>query len=129
MSRSRLTDEEIAGLLQEVENGAPLEAVCESAHVSVRTFYRWKQKFAGLAPAGVRRLRALSLENQELRRLLAQKSAIIGGGPRDVEPRPRAPAAPGVRQADLGAREMHGLRLGRFATVRVSAIGDAKTAR
>lgn len=125
MSRSRLTDEEIAGLLQEVENGAPLEAVCASAHVSIRTFYRWKQKFAGLAPAGVRRLRALSLENQELRRLLAQKSAIIGA-PRDVDPRPRAA---GARQADLGAREMHGLGLGRFATVRVSAIGDAKTAR
>ncbi|WP_020184737.1 transposase [Methylopila sp. 73B] len=128
MSRSRLTDEEIAGLLQEVENGAPLEAVCESAHVSVRTFYRWKQKFAGLAPAGVRQLRALSLENQELRRLLAQKSAIIGG-PRDADLRTRGPAAPGARQANLGAREMHGLGLGRFATVRVSAIGSAKTAR
>lgn len=128
MSRSRLTDEEIAGLLQEVENGAPLEAVCESAHVSIRTFYRWKQKFAGLAPAGVRQLKALSLENRELRRLLAQKSAL-GGGAREVDLHTRGPATPGARQGDLRAREMHGLGLGRFATVRVSAVGDAKTAR
>ncbi|GLK55666.1 putative transposase [Methylopila capsulata] len=128
MSRSRLTDEEIAGLLQEVENGAPLEAVCASAHVSVRTFYRWKQKFAGLAPAGVRQLKALSVENRELRRLLAQKSSVIGGA-QETDLRTRGPARPNGGQADLRSREMHGLALGRFATVRVSGSGALKTAR
>ena len=112
MAASRLTDEEIAALLDEVSNGASMEAVCAAAHVSVRTFYRWKRKFDGLTPSGVRQLKALRTENRELRRLLAERNA-----------RPVSEGAAGV--ADRGAsetrlREMHGLSVGRFATVRLS---------
>lgn len=127
MGPSRLTDEEIAGLLQEVALGAPIEVVCDSAHVSIRTFYRWKQKFAGLTPSGVRQLKALSAENRELRRLLAQKS-LAHGGPRDLDLLAVAPTALKSPQPDLTSREMHGLGLGRFATVRLSAPKPEKGA-
>ncbi|MFD1702909.1 transposase [Methylopila henanensis] len=113
MAASRLTDEEIAVLLSEVSNGASMEAVCEAAHVSVRTFYRWKRKFDGLTPSGVRQLKALRRENSELRRLLAERSA-----------RPPLNASPAAdaserRAQEARLREMHGVNLGRFATVRV----------
>ncbi len=112
MAASRLTDEEIAILLGEVAAGASLEAVCASAHVSVRTFYRWKRKFEGLTPSGVRQLKALRRENSELKRLLAAQS---GGrlGATALHPDASRPAS------DAAAlRENRGVSLGRFATVR-----------
>lgn len=128
MSLSRLTDEEIAGLLQEVAEGAPMEAVCDSAHVSIRTFYRWKQKFAGLTPAGVRQLKALSAENRELRRLLAQTSAA-SRAPCSLDLVAVAPAAPKPARPGLPSREAHGLGVGRFAAVRLPAPNAGKIAR
>lgn len=113
MAASRLTDEEIAALLSEVSNGASMEAVCAAAHVSVRTFYRWKRKFDGLTPSGVRQLKALRSENRELRRLLAERSARpVSAGAADIGER----HASGAR-----LREMHGVSVGRFATVRLSS--------
>lgn len=112
MAASRLTDEEIAALLSEVSNGASMEAVCAAAHVSVRTFYRWKRKFDGLTPSGVRQLKALRRENSELRRLLAERSARPAGTGPAPEPSERGGSAARLR-------EMHGVSLGRFATVRI----------
>jgi putative transposase len=42
--------------------------------VSEPTFYRWKQKFGGLMPSEVQRLRQLEEENARLRRLVADLS-------------------------------------------------------
>lgn len=113
MAASRLTDEEISVLLSEVSNGASMEAVCAAAHVSVRTFYRWKRKFDGLTPSGVRQLKALRRENLELRRLLAARSAHPVDTTQAAQTSER-----GAQEAHM--REMHGVNLGRFATVRVS---------
>lgn len=113
MTAHRLTDEEIAGLLAEVAQGASMESVCEDAHVSVRTFYRWKLKFDGLTPSGIRQLKALRRENGELRRVLAALS-----GRSTAEARALTDARP--RAAQNGSlREMHGVSTGRFATVRL----------
>jgi putative transposase len=39
--------------------------------VSEATYFRWKQKYAGLMPSEVRRLRHLEEENTRLRKLVA----------------------------------------------------------
>ncbi|MGA0534187.1 transposase [Hansschlegelia sp. KR7-227] len=113
MPARRLTDEEIAVLLEEVARGASMETVCVDAHVSVRTFYRWKRQFEGLTPSGVRHLRALRQENSELRRVLAELSARPAGGARLPATHRRRPAR------NAGQREMCGVSVGRFATVRL----------
>lgn len=113
MAASRLTDEEIVVLLGEVARGASMEAVCADAHVSIRTFYRWKRKFDGLTPSGVRQLKALRLENAELRRLVAE----LSGRPL-AEARVSAEGR-GLPRQDAQLREMHGVSVGRFATVRL----------
>jgi putative transposase len=115
MAASRLTDEEIAILVGEVAAGASLEAVCAGAHVSVRTFYRWKRKFDGLTPSGVRQLKALRRENSELKRLLSAKS----GGHVGSTSLPSDASRPARDSA--GLRESRGVSLGRFATVRSGA--------
>jgi putative transposase len=117
MAASRLTDEEIASLVGEVAAGASIEAVCAGAHVSVRTFYRWKRKFDGLTPSGVRQLKALRRENSELKRLLAQQSG------RRLDAMASPPDARRPTGDAVGQRESRGVSLGRFATIRLSGSG------
>ena len=42
--------------------------------VSEATFFRWKQKYGGLGPSELRKLRQLEEENTKLKRLVADLS-------------------------------------------------------
>ena len=57
--KSRFTDQQIAFALQQAEAGTPVAEVCRKMGVSGATYFRWKQKYAGLMPSEVRRLRHL----------------------------------------------------------------------
>jgi len=71
MRRSGHTDDEIAFLLTEAEGGIPIDDICRAAHVSLRTFYRWRKRLGGLNRPAVERLTSLEDENRRLRRQLA----------------------------------------------------------
>ena len=71
MKKSRFTDQQIAFALQQAEAGTPVAEVCRKMGVSEATYFRWKQKYAGLMPSEVRRLRHLEEENTRLRKLVA----------------------------------------------------------
>ena len=71
MKKSRFTDQQIAFALQEAEAGTPVAEVCRKMGVSEATYFRWKQKYAGLMPSEVRRLRHLEEKNTRLRKLVA----------------------------------------------------------
>ena len=71
MKRSRYTEEQIIGILQEQEAGAPVVELCRKHGMSDATFYTWKSKYGGLEVSGAKRLRALEAENAKLKRLLA----------------------------------------------------------
>ena len=45
--------------------------------VSEQTIYVWRKHFAGLAPADVKRLKALEPENAKLKRLLAERDLEV----------------------------------------------------
>jgi putative transposase len=77
MRRSQHTDEEIAVLLDEAERGVPVDEICRSAHVSLRTFYRWKSRLGALPPPAIRRLKELEQENRELRRMLLRFTPVV----------------------------------------------------
>jgi putative transposase len=72
MRRSRHTDDEIAFLLKEAEQGIAVAAICASAKVSLGTFYRWRRRLGGLPPAAVARLRQIEEENGRLRAQIAK---------------------------------------------------------
>jgi putative transposase len=74
MRRSQFTDQQIAFALRQAEGGTPVPEVCRKMGVSEPTFYRWKQKFGGLMPSEVQRVRQLEEENARLRRLVADLS-------------------------------------------------------
>ena len=71
MKRSRYTEEQIIGILQEQEAGAPVAELCRKHGMSDATFYTWKSKYGGLEVSEAKRLRALETENAKLKRLLA----------------------------------------------------------
>ena len=72
MKRSRFSDEQIIGILNEQEAGAATADVCRRHGISGATFYKWKAKFGGLEVTEAKRLRTLEEENAKLKKLLAE---------------------------------------------------------
>lgn len=71
MKRGRFSEEQIIGILKQVEAGRPMSEVCREHGVGESTYYKWKSKFGGLDVNEARRLKALEDENAKLKRLLA----------------------------------------------------------
>ncbi len=71
--KSQFTDEQIIRALREVDAGAKPADVCRRLGVTEKTFYRWRQKFAGMDVSEAKRLRALEDENAKLKKLLADQ--------------------------------------------------------
>jgi putative transposase len=71
MKKSRFTDQQIAFALQQAETGTLVAEFCRKMGVSEATYFRWKQKYAGLTPPEVRRLRHLEEEHTRPRKLMA----------------------------------------------------------
>ncbi len=71
MKRSRFTEEQIIGILEEADAGATGREVCRRHGISEQTLYRWKAKFGGLEASDARRLKQLEAENAKLKRLVA----------------------------------------------------------
>ena len=74
MRKSRFTEEQIIGILQEVEKGAEARSVCRREGITEQTFYRWRQKYGGMQVSDARRLKQLEEENSKLKRLVADLS-------------------------------------------------------
>ena len=71
MKRTRFTEEQIIGLLEEAEAGAKTADLARRHGVSEATIYNWKAKYGGLEVSEAKRLRSLEEENAKLKRLLA----------------------------------------------------------
>ena len=74
MRKSRFTEEQIIGILQEVEKGAEARAVCRRVGITEQTFYRWRQKYGGMQVSDARRLKQLEEENRRLERIVADQA-------------------------------------------------------
>ncbi|SIT64860.1 putative transposase [Burkholderia sp. b14] len=74
MKKSRYTEEQITFALKQAELGTPAAEVCRKMGISDATFYNWRQKYGGLGPSELRRLKQLEEENAKLKRLVADLS-------------------------------------------------------
>ncbi len=74
MRRSRFTQEQIVGVVQEHEAGATTAALRRRHGISEQTFRRWKQKHGGLERGEATRLKALEEENAGLKRPVAEQA-------------------------------------------------------
>ena len=77
MKRSRFSEEQIIGILQEAEAGSPIKAVCAAHNISAATYHAWKRKFGGMEVSEAKRLRALEEEDSRLKRLVTEHTVRI----------------------------------------------------
>jgi len=71
MKASKFSEAQIAFVLKQAQDGAPIAEVCRKAGISDATFYNWRKKYAGLMPSEMRRLRQLEEEKTKLKRIVA----------------------------------------------------------
>ena len=71
MKRSRFSDQQIAFILRQAEEGTTVEEVCRKAGISEATYYVWRKKYGGLMPSEMKRLKQLEEENSKLKKLVA----------------------------------------------------------
>ena len=75
MSRKRHKPEEIVAKLRQVDvlvsQGQSVAEAIRSIGVTEVTYYRWRQEYGGLKSDQVKRMKELHLENQRLRKAVA----------------------------------------------------------
>lgn len=72
--KKRFTEEQIIKVLDEAKMGLKVEELCRKHGISQPTYYNWKSKYGGMTVSEVKRLRALEIENQQLKKLVAELS-------------------------------------------------------
>ena len=60
MKRSRFSEEQITGILREVQRGGNTQAVCAAHNISEGAYYARKRKYGGMDVSEARRLRVIS---------------------------------------------------------------------
>jgi putative transposase len=73
-TRKRYKEEQIIYALRQVDGGRKIAEICREMGVAEQTYHRWRNKYAGMGVAELRRLKKLEEENSSLRRLVADLS-------------------------------------------------------
>jgi putative transposase len=71
MKKIKYTEEQIVGILKEVEAGITVSEICRKYGISDATYYNWKAKYGGMAASDIKRLRQLEDENRRLKQIVA----------------------------------------------------------
>jgi putative transposase len=71
MRKSRFTESQIVGILQDGDAGLPLTEIVRKHGISRTTYFKWKSKYAGATVADLKRMKELEAENTKLKRMYA----------------------------------------------------------
>jgi putative transposase len=74
MKKSRHSEEQIIGVLKQMEAGRKVGELAREVGVSEATLYTWKSKYGGMEVSEARRLRELEDENRRLKQMVADLS-------------------------------------------------------
>ena len=74
MKKGKDTEEQIIGVLKQVEAGRTVKEVARSRVSARATIYAWKSKYGGMEGCEARRLKELEDENRRLKHMVADLS-------------------------------------------------------
>jgi putative transposase len=74
MRSSRYSEDQIIGILKEVQAGKSAREVIRHYGIAEATFYRWRERYAGVELAEARRMAQLEQENRRLKQMVAELS-------------------------------------------------------
>ena len=77
MKRKRFTEEQIVRILAEAEKLGNAAEIIRRENIGQSTFYKWKQKYAGMDVADLRKLKQLTEENRKLKTIIANQALDI----------------------------------------------------
>ena len=79
--KKRHSAEQIVAKLRQADvalgKGLKVPEVCKQLGISEQTYYRWRQKYGGMAPEVAKQVKALEKENGRLKRLVADQALDI----------------------------------------------------
>jgi transposase-like protein len=75
MAKAKYSAEQIVPMLREaeveIEKGKTVREVCRKLGIQENTYYNWRKQYGGLKLDQAKRLKELELENNRLRRVVA----------------------------------------------------------
>ena len=74
MKGKRYSTEQIIRVLKEREAGVNLGELCRKYGIAEQTYYKWHKKYGGMDAGDARRLKDLELENNRLKKMVAELS-------------------------------------------------------
>ncbi len=74
MKKSKYSDAQIMGILNQAEGGVPVSDLCREHGMSNASFYKWRAKYGGMDASLISRMKALDEENKRLKKMYAEKS-------------------------------------------------------
>ena len=78
MKQKRHTTDQIISKLRQADvdlgKGKKVPEICKLLEITEQTYYRWRQKYGGMAPEMVKELKALQKENARLKRMVADQA-------------------------------------------------------
>ena len=78
MKKTRHTTPQIIEKLRQADvalgKGQKVPDICKSLDITEQTYYRWRQKYGGMAPEMAKQLKALEKENARLKKLVAEQA-------------------------------------------------------
>ena len=74
MKRARFSEEQIIGILKAAEVAGTIREVIREHNITEQTFYRWRRKYGGMEVSEAKKMRDLSRENSELKKMVAELS-------------------------------------------------------
>ena len=76
MKKSKFTETQIVKAINEHEAGRKAEEICREMAITTATFYKWRQKYAGMQASEVKKMKELQEENAKLKRMFADLSLV-----------------------------------------------------
>ncbi len=78
MKKTRHTTPQIIEKLRQADvalgKGQKVPDICRMLEIAEQTYYRWRQKYGGMAPETAKQVKSLEKENTRLKKLVAEQA-------------------------------------------------------